>query len=166
MGPYAQQDPPTFVRPFADCMPDRSNVRTSLRVTTTAHLHHDSFPRRIKVHDPDYPHHLSSPFALHRFCSLSICQFHDGLGFLTSHSLSTNTFEHSLQLVNPKLAVPYWDYTVETSSAYTAYDTEDPVTRSPIFSSEVFGGYDATDNMVNRERGGTGVACTCKLGCG
>ncbi|CAN0536085.1 unnamed protein product, partial [Laminaria digitata] len=42
--------------------------------------------------------------------------FHDGLGFLVTHSLITNTFESSLQLVNPKLTVPYWDFTMETTS--------------------------------------------------
>ncbi|CAN0324516.1 unnamed protein product, partial [Laminaria digitata] len=42
--------------------------------------------------------------------------FHDGLGFLVTHSLITNTFEFSLQLVNPKLTVPYWDFTMETTS--------------------------------------------------
>ncbi|CAM9241247.1 unnamed protein product, partial [Hapterophycus canaliculatus] len=39
--------------------------------------------------------------------------FHDGIGFLTSHSLISNTFEFSLQAVNPKLSLPYWDWTID-----------------------------------------------------
>ena len=36
---------------------------------------------------------------------------HDGLGFLTTHVALTAFFERGLQAVNPKVTVPYWDYT-------------------------------------------------------
>ena len=38
-------------------------------------------------------------------------RMHDGMGFLTNHAALTSAFEHGLQLVDPKLSVPYWDYT-------------------------------------------------------
>ena len=83
------------------------------------------------------------------------CQFHDGMGFLVSHSLVTNTFEFSLQLVNPKLTVPYWDYSIETTAAAgTAYDPNFPLSRTELLSPSWFGTVDFEDYMV---RGSTSV---------
>ena len=76
-------------------------------------------------------------------------QFHDGLGFLVTHSLITNTFEFSLQLVNPKLTVPYWDFTIETTAASgIAYDPTLPYTRTELLSPSWFGTADLNDHMV------------------
>lgn len=76
-------------------------------------------------------------------------QFHDGLGFLVTHSLITNTFEFSLQLVNPKLTVPYWDFTIETTDAAdVAYDSKLPYTRTELLSPSWFGTADLNDHMV------------------
>lgn len=76
-------------------------------------------------------------------------QFHDGLGILVTHSLITNTFEFSLQLVNPKLTVPYWDFTIETTSAANvAYDPALPYTKTELLSPEWFGSADLEDNLV------------------
>ena len=71
------------------------------------------------------------------------------MGFLTSHSLTTNTFEFSLQLVNPKLTVPYWDFTIETTAASkVAYDPNQPFTRTELLSPSWFGTTDPSDGMV------------------
>lgn len=76
-------------------------------------------------------------------------QFHDGLGFLTNHIMLTNTFEYSLQRVNPKLTVPYWDFTVETSTSNGLdADTPEPQSYSPMFTSEYFGSADPEDHQV------------------
>ena len=76
-------------------------------------------------------------------------QFHDGLGFLVSHSLITNTFEFSLQRVNPKLTVPYWDLTIETTAAANiAFDPMFPFTRTELLSPSWFGTVDLKDNVV------------------
>ena len=78
-------------------------------------------------------------------------QFHDGLGFLVSHSLITNTFEFSLQLVNPKLTVPYWDFTIETTTATDLeYDPSQPNTRTELLSPSWFGSADLGDGLVRR----------------
>ncbi|CAN0546478.1 unnamed protein product, partial [Ectocarpus sp. 12 AP-2014] len=75
--------------------------------------------------------------------------FHDGLGFLTNHIAITNTFEASLQAVNPKLTLPYWDFTIETSTAGSngdgAYQSQ---TKSELFQESWFGTVDPTDNQV------------------
>ena len=38
-------------------------------------------------------------------------QLHDGMGFLTQHMSVTNEFERALQIVDPTVSVPYWDFT-------------------------------------------------------
>ncbi|CAM9493178.1 unnamed protein product [Ectocarpus sp. 6 AP-2014] len=79
--------------------------------------------------------------------------FHDGLGFLVSHSVLTNTFEYSLQAVNPKLTVPYWDFTIETStSTETVYNPASPYTRTPLLDASWFGTADLDDGMVKDGR--------------
>lgn len=83
--------------------------------------------------------------------AVGLRKFHDGLGFLTSHALITNTFEYSLQRVNPKLTVPYWDFTIETSSSFvkSAKDSTEPQASSPLFDPAWFGTSDHDDNMVS-----------------
>jgi len=39
---------------------------------------------------------------------------HDGYGFMNSHVALTLVFEMSLQSINPKITIPYWDYTIDT----------------------------------------------------
>ncbi|CAM9760402.1 unnamed protein product [Ectocarpus sp. 12 AP-2014] len=77
--------------------------------------------------------------------------FHEGLGFLTSHSMLTNTFEYSLQQVNPKLTVPYWDFTIEYVEAEIAGDDEIKI-NSPLFQESWFGTADPVDNVVKDGR--------------
>lgn len=80
-------------------------------------------------------------------------QFHDGLGFLTSHGLLSNTFEFSLQQVNPKLTLPYWDFTIESSStgAEAAKDLDDmfgsPI-KTPLLQESWFGTTDPETQIV------------------
>ena len=63
--------------------------------------------------------------------------------------MMTNTFEYSLQVVNPKLTVPYWDFTFETStSGGNTEDVIEPQANSPLFSAEWFGRHDPEDYMV------------------
>ncbi|CAM9588108.1 unnamed protein product, partial [Hapterophycus canaliculatus] len=80
--------------------------------------------------------------------------FHDGLGFMTNHAMITNTFEASLQSVNPKLALPYWDFTIEGSSAGGIFgeSVSSAQTVSEVFSPSWFGSYDERDYMVKDSR--------------
>ncbi|CBN79225.1 TYRosinase family member (tyr-4) [Ectocarpus siliculosus] len=92
----------------------------------------------------------------YKAASQSSCDhFHDGLGFLTSHSMISNTFEFSLQKVNPKLTLPYWDFTIESTDVGGLEGTVDdggPLTRSPLFRPDWFGTFDPEDNMVKDGR--------------
>lgn len=63
---------------------------------------------------------------------------HDGLGFLTLHGALTLDFEKAMQLVDPMLAMPYWDFTIdahimtETGSINTWYESQ-------VFDDDWFG---------------------------
>ena len=43
---------------------------------------------------------------------------HDGLGLITQHAAMTADFELALQSVNPAVAVPYWDFTIDSYEAH------------------------------------------------
>jgi len=66
---------------------------------------------------------------------------HHGRGFLTNHMSLNMQFEQSLQMVNPALVVPYWDYTVESAEIKKYHDGD--LTKlwssSPIFRPDWFG---------------------------
>ena len=72
------------------------------------------------------------------------------MGFLTSHSKLSNTCEHSLQLVNPKLTLPYWDWTIEELDAERESVDGEMVIKSPLFQESWFGTADPDDYMVRR----------------
>ena len=48
-------------------------------------------------------------------------QLHDGMGFLTQHVALSNAFEKALQAVAPRLALPYWDVTEDSTLAVTRH---------------------------------------------
>ncbi|CAN0277983.1 unnamed protein product, partial [Hapterophycus canaliculatus] len=60
--------------------------------------------------------------------------WHDGAGFVTSHIAISLMFEQALQSVNPSIALPYWDFTIEGM----AYDWTNFRT-SEVFSDDWFG---------------------------
>merc|ERR1712098_190999 len=39
---------------------------------------------------------------------------HDGYAFLITHAALTMAFEQSLQMIDPKVVVPYWDFTIDS----------------------------------------------------
>ena len=57
---------------------------------------------------------------------------HEGLGFLPQHIKLTNMFELAIQAVDPSVALPYWDFTIDVSEGKTIFD-------SVIFSARTFG---------------------------
>ena len=71
--------------------------------------------------------------------------WHDGAGFVTSHVAISLMFEQSLQAVNPSIALPYWDFTIEG----TAHDWTD-FRDGQVFSDDWFG--NAAPPNVSDER--------------
>ena len=80
----------------------------------------------------------------------------------------SNTFEASLQQVNPKLTLPYWDFTIEssssgaTSNSKTDQSSKKSCNKTPLLQPSWFGTSDPEDFMV-----GVCVCCfVCMLGGG
>jgi Common central domain of tyrosinase len=57
---------------------------------------------------------------------------HEGLGFVTQHIKMSSMFEKSLQSVNPSVSLPYWEFTQESASNTSIYN-------SIMFTKKTFG---------------------------
>lgn len=57
---------------------------------------------------------------------------HEGNGFITQHIKLTNIYELAMQAVDPSVALPYWDFTIESAAGNRIWE-------SPIFSAKMFG---------------------------
>lgn len=53
------------------------------------------------------------------------------------------------QSVNPKLTLPYWDFTIEDYEAEMSFEDDDLKIDSPIFQKDWFGSADPVDNVVS-----------------
>lgn len=56
------------------------------------------------------------------------------------------------QLVNPKLTLPYWDFTIEELEAENALKNDDDelIIMPPLFQESWFGTADPVDNTVSQ----------------
>jgi len=78
---------------------------------------------------------------------------HHGMGFLFQHVGLTLEFEQGLQVVNPAVTVPYWDFTVEGTEMYFRRDGDWSVIRESIlFSPEWYGTADPETHTVTEGR--------------
>eukprot|EP00638_Chattonella_subsalsa_P009523 CAMPEP_0117752828 /NCGR_PEP_ID=MMETSP0947-20121206/11857_1 /TAXON_ID=44440 /ORGANISM="Chattonella subsalsa, Strain CCMP2191" /LENGTH=591 /DNA_ID=CAMNT_0005571583 /DNA_START=328 /DNA_END=2103 /DNA_ORIENTATION=+ len=80
---------------------------------------------------------------------------HDGMGFVPHHMALTLLFEQSLQAVNPKIALPYWDYSIDFESITTAEDQEfglNNFANSELFSEKYFGATDPETHRISSGR--------------
>jgi len=65
---------------------------------------------------------------------------HDGMGFLTQHLAITNEFEAALQVVNPSVAMPFWDFTQDISTLNaTAIATNSSIDYRDLWKLDVWG---------------------------
>ncbi|CAM9529630.1 unnamed protein product [Ectocarpus sp. 12 AP-2014] len=83
-----------------------------------------------KYYSKDYFNRMHLYYGGARDCD----HWHAGAGFVTSHIAITLMYEQALQAVNPSIALPYWDVTIEG----TYYDWNDFRTSS-VFSDDWFG---------------------------
>ncbi|CAN0103275.1 unnamed protein product, partial [Pylaiella littoralis] len=74
--------------------------------------------------------------------------WHQGAGFVTSHIGLTLMYEMSLQAVNPAVAVPYWDFTLE-STFFGASDFR----TSGVFADDWFGSATADNDLHTPTKG-------------
>lgn len=57
---------------------------------------------------------------------------HEGRGFVSSHIIMTNIMEISLQLIDPSISMPYWDFTIESATGLS-------IAESPMYTADTFG---------------------------
>ncbi|KAJ8599055.1 hypothetical protein CTAYLR_007593 [Chrysophaeum taylorii] len=72
---------------------------------------------------------------------------HDGPGFLGQHAAFTLTFERVIQLANPKVSVPFWDYTIESRAVEISGRVES-WRESVVFSDSWFSPFPVGDGKA------------------
>lgn len=85
--------------------------------------------------DIEYLASLHNRLAADRECD----HMHDGLGFMTMHSGLTYIFEKAIQSVDPSVAMPYWDWTVDVTSNAYLNKSNDELWSWNVWGSEYFG---------------------------
>ena len=75
---------------------------------------------------------------------------HGGLGFLPQHAAMTYSLELSLQSVDPSIAMPFWDYTIEQSRMTGNGDVaiQSWYDNSEVFQDDWFGPMGNTDGEL------------------
>jgi hypothetical protein len=75
---------------------------------------------------------------------------HAGLGFLTHHTALTARAEFSMQAINPRLSMPYWDFTID--SQQIKKENAKTLSGSIIFSKDWFGELNTEEHTVTEGR--------------
>jgi hypothetical protein len=76
--------------------------------------------------------------------------FHDGSGFISHHLALGNSFEASIRSIDPKVTVPYWDFSIEGEAVSRAGKTPSYMKEvTPVFSDDWFGDVDEYGHIKN-----------------
>lgn len=67
--------------------------------------------------------------------------WHDSSGIMTKHMAFTLEMEQALQSIDPSIAIPYWDYTIDSY----LYGSE-CLKKSPVFDPDWFGSADTNES--------------------
>ncbi|CAM9620524.1 unnamed protein product, partial [Laminaria digitata] len=97
-----------------------------------------------KYYSKDYFNRMHLYYGGARDCD----HWHAGPGFVTSHISLSLMFEQSLQSINPSIALPYWDFTIEGT-----YFDWSSFRSSSVFSDDWFGDAAPDNEMKTPERG-------------
>ncbi|KAJ8601830.1 hypothetical protein CTAYLR_009044 [Chrysophaeum taylorii] len=89
---------------------------------------------------------------LERAAKRQVDAMHDGLGFLTQHVALTNELELALQAIDPSLAVPYWDYTQDSTRVRTSGRDVSALWDDALWSSSWFGNATGPEHYVAEGR--------------
>ncbi|CAM9369255.1 unnamed protein product [Laminaria digitata] len=68
--------------------------------------------------------------------------WHDDAGIMTHHVAYTLQFEQAMQLVDPSVSIPYWEYTIESAMGLDGYG------ESEVFARDWFGEF-SPDNELH-----------------
>ncbi|CAM9764660.1 unnamed protein product, partial [Ectocarpus sp. 4 AP-2014] len=73
--------------------------------------------------------------------------WHDDAGIMTHHVGYTLQFEQAMQLVNPSVSIPYWEYTIEATEGLPSYG------ESTIFNDDWFGEFSPRNELHTVTKG-------------
>ncbi len=76
---------------------------------------------------------------------------HDGIGFLTMHVGLALALEQALQAVDNRVALPYWDYTID-KYMYDSGNWTSMKSDSPLWQNDWFGHTDSANTTINAGR--------------
>merc|ERR1719453_125549 len=81
-------------------------------------------------------------------------EMHDGVGFLMAHAAMSNAFESAMQTVNPSVALPWWDMTVDWAHTIRQYNgTFDArFWEGELWQEDFFGRTDRVNDTMTRGR--------------
>eukprot|EP00640_Fibrocapsa_japonica_P000537 CAMPEP_0113952822 /NCGR_PEP_ID=MMETSP1339-20121228/90638_1 /TAXON_ID=94617 /ORGANISM="Fibrocapsa japonica" /LENGTH=1284 /DNA_ID=CAMNT_0000961487 /DNA_START=143 /DNA_END=3997 /DNA_ORIENTATION=- /assembly_acc=CAM_ASM_000762 len=107
----------------------------------------------VQIYGPNY-RDMSYFVALHNNGGGNECDhMHNGMGFLTQHLGLTLELEQALQVVDPAVTVPYWDFTVDGHHIYNEHDGDfDYLWNSVIFDPDWFGTQDEETHSIEEGR--------------
>uniref|UniRef100_A0A7S2XX74 Tyrosinase copper-binding domain-containing protein n=1 Tax=Fibrocapsa japonica TaxID=94617 RepID=A0A7S2XX74_9STRA len=117
-------------------------------------MHRVDIEKGANMFGPDY-RDMNTIIAVHTNLAVGeVCDhMHNGLGFLNQHLGLTMEFERSLQSVNPRVSVPYWDFTIDAYNANKYYDGNPAaIWKSIMFDPDWFGTVDEVTNTITEGR--------------
>ena len=92
---------------------------------------------------------LSSHLSL-SVSDMHLDHLHGGLGFLTHHTALTSRAEFAMQAINPRVTMPYWDYTID--SQMMKQQGVKTLSSSIVFTKDWFGALDTEEHTVTEGR--------------
>lgn len=80
-------------------------------------------------------------------------KMHDGMGFLTNHLALSLEFEDALQAIYPNLALPYWDFTIDSYEVNVTHNGNwDSLWEGIVWSPQWFGLANPDNHTVTEGR--------------
>jgi len=103
---------------------------------------------------PEY-HSIDYFVALHndRAGARDCDHMHNGMGFFSQHNGLTLVFDQGLQVINPAVITPYWDFTIDGHEIYSVYGGDfEGLWNSKMFQPDWFGQMDPDTHTVTEGR--------------
>lgn len=121
---------------------DRSNFIDAVRIVYTVHAADGKKLYGSKYKDASYFIEYHTWMA----GTLDCDHLHDGMGFLMGHNAITIEFEKNLQLINPAVTIPYWDYSIDMHDVYNNDKNFAVFYESTVINDDWFGPMGSNDH--------------------
>ena len=126
---------------------DRNRFFDAMKVlwTQTSDIGQDIYgPSFLSIYD-------TAEFHVTLSSDIKCDHMHDGIGFLTMHVGLALALEQALQAVDNRVALPYWDYTID-KYMYDSGNWSSLKSESPLWQNDWFGDTNAVNTTINAGR--------------